>query len=98
MKVLEKYYNKIYAHTNRLLKKVFGLDVVSSLREMYCLRKEIEKEIDKPIEMITEGDLVKYNLSHRYCKYKTLSNILSVLSGASFLNSFCVEDLENMKM
>jgi hypothetical protein len=97
MKVLEKYYQKIYKYTDRLLKKVFKMDIIGSMKEFYRLRIEIENEIEKPIDEISEEDLIKYKLSYRYCKYKTLDNILSVVSGVAFLNSFYSEDVEDMK-
>lgn len=97
MKVLERYYKKIYKHTNRLLKKVFGLDVIDALAENYSLKNEIESQIEKPIDEITSEDLVKNKLTILYCKYRTLDKILSIISGVAFLNSFCNEDLEEVK-
>lgn len=97
MKVLERYYKKIYKYTNKLLRKVFNLNVVDSMKEVYNLKSEIEKEIKKRIEEITTEDLIEKKLSYKYCKYRTMNNILSVISGASFLNSFCDEDLEEVK-
>lgn len=97
MKVLTRYYKKIYRYTNRLLKKVFGLNITSSMAESYRIKSEIEKEIGKPIEMITKEDLIEKKLSVQYCKYRTMENILSVVSGALFLDSFCKEDLEEIK-
>ena len=97
MKILERYYKKIYKCTNKLLKKVFNLDVVTSMKEVHNLKLEIEKEIGKEIENITKEDLIEKKLSYKYCKYRTMNNILSVISGASFLNSFCDEDLEEVK-
>lgn len=97
MKILERYYKKIYKYTNKLLKKVFDLDVVTSMKEVHNLKSEIEKEIGKEIEKITKEDLIEKKLSYKYCKYRTMNNILSVISGASFLNSFCDEDLEEVK-
>lgn len=97
MKILERYYKKIYKYTNKLLKKIFNLDVVTSMKEVHNLKLEIEKEIGKEIEKITKEDLIEKKLSYKYCKYRTMNNILSVISGASFLNSFCDEDLEEAK-
>ena len=97
MKVLERYYEKIYKYTNKLLRKIFGLDVTVAMAESYRIKSEIEKKIKKPIEMITTEDLINHKLSYLYCKYKTISNILSVVSGALFLDSFCKEDLEEIK-
>lgn len=97
MKILERYYKKIYKYTNKLLKKVFDLDVVNAMKEVHNLKSEIEKEIGKGIEEITKEDLIEKKLSYKYCKYRTMNNILSVISGASFLNSFCDEDLEEVK-
>lgn len=97
MKALERYYQKIYKYTDRLLKKVFKMDIIESMKEFHRLRIEIENEIEKPIDEISEEDLIKYKLLYRYCKYKTLDNILSVVSGVAFLNSFYSEDVEDMK-
>lgn len=94
MKALLKYYKKIYNHTEKLLKKVFGLNVWDSMLELNRLKGEIEKECGKPISEITCEDLYKNKISFDYCKYRTLDKILSVLSGATFLNSFCDEDME----
>ncbi len=93
MKFLERYYKKIYRHTNWLMKKVFGYDVMKGMKEQSEIKKEIEKEIDKPISEITNEDLINKKLSYKYCRWRTLDKILSVLSGASFLNSFCEEDI-----
>lgn len=97
MKVLEKYYKKIYKHTDKLLKKIFGLGVEESQLELQKVRSEMEGKVKKPVGEITTADLIEHKLSLQYCKYRTLSNILSVLSGALFLNSFGDEDIEVMK-
>lgn len=97
MKDLERYYRKIYKCTNKLLQKVFGLDVEDSMVELNKSRKEIEEIIKKDIGKITTEDLIKNKLTFKYCKYRTLNNILSVISGASFLNAFCDEDIEVVK-
>lgn len=97
MKVLERYYEKIYKYTNKLLRKFFGLDVTSAMAENYRIKSEIEKKIEKPIEMITTEDLINHKLSYLYCKYKTISNILEVISGAAFVNSFCKDDVKEIK-
>jgi hypothetical protein len=100
MKVLERYYKKIYSHTERLLKKVFGMSVIESMSDLNKTKCEIEKIIGKPISEITNEDLYenyRKNLSYKYSKYYTLNRILSVLSGASFLNSFCDEDIKRVK-
>lgn len=96
MKVLERYYQKVYNCTNRLLKKVFGLDVNESMKELRKIKSEIEDSIKKSIGEITTEDLIKHKLSIQYCKYRTLDSILSVLSGATFLKSFCDEDMEEI--
>lgn len=97
MKILEKYYKKIYMHTDKLLKKVFGTGVISSMRKNCELKRDIEKSIQKPIEEITLNDLTEKKLSAKYCEYKTLSEILRVLSGVAFLNSYRNEDIEEIK-
>lgn len=97
MKILERYYRKIYKHTDKLLKKIFGLGVEESQLELQKIRSEMEGKVKKPITAITMTDLVEHKLSLQYCKYRTLSNILSVLSGALFLNSFGDEDVEVIK-
>lgn len=93
MKLLERYYKKIYKHSGKLLKKVFGLDVEESMAELYKIKHEIETKIEKPINEITNDDLIKNKLSNLYCKYKTLY----VLSGAAFISSFCDENIEEIK-
>jgi len=97
MKVLNKYYNKIYKYTNKLLRKIFGLDITVAMAESYRIKSEIEKKIEKPIEMITTDDLINYKLSYNYCKYKTMNKILEVISGAAFINSFCEDDIKEIK-
>jgi hypothetical protein len=97
MKVLERYYEKIYKYTNKLLRKIFGLDVTAAMTESYRIKSEIEKKIEKPIEMITTDDLINYKLSYNYCKYKTINKILEVISGAAFINSFCEDDIKEIK-
>ena len=97
MKILERYYNKIFRHTRKLLRKVFGLNVAESMIELNRIKKEIEKESGKDISEITTEDLYKNKLSYDYCKYKTLDEILSVISKVSFLNSFYEKDVEELK-
>lgn len=97
MKVLERYYVKIYKYTNKLLRKIFGLDVTAAMAENYKIKSEIEKKIGKPIEMITTEDLINHKLSFLYCKYRTMNNILGVISGALFINSFCEDDIKEIK-
>lgn len=97
MKVLERYYEKIYKYTNKLLRKIFGLDVTDAMVESYRIKSEIEKKIKKPIEKITTEDLINHKLSYLYCKYRTLQNILSVISGAAFINSFCEDGVKEIK-
>ena len=94
MKVLQKYYKKIYKQTDKLLKKVFDLNVEESMDELHLLKTSIEEKIGKSIEEITSEDLIKYKLSIHYCKYKTMDKILSVLSGALFLSTFCEDDIK----
>ena len=96
MRALEKYYKKVYKCTNKLLKKVFGLNVEESMKELQKIRSEMEKVVKKPVGEITTEDLIKNKLSFQYCKYRTLDSILGVLSGATFLNSFCGEDMEEI--
>ena len=97
MKILEKYYKKIYRHTDKLLKKIFGFGVEESRVELQKVKSEMEGKVKKPVGEITTEDLINNKLSFQYCKYRTLRNILSVLSGALFLNSFCDEDIEVIK-
>lgn len=97
MKVLERYYEKIYKYTNKLLRKIFGLDVTAAMGESYRIKSEIEKKIEKPIEMITTDDLINHKLSYNYCKYRTINKILEVISGAAFINSFCKDDIKEIK-
>lgn len=88
MKILERYYKKIYKHTDKLMKKIFGFGVEESRIELQKVKSEMEGKIKKPVGEITTEDLIKNGLSIQYCKYRTINNILGVLSGALFLNSF----------
>ena len=97
MKILEKYYNKIYKHTNKLLKKIFNLNVEESMVELHNLKKEIEGKIKKPIEEITTEDLINNKLSLQFCKYRTIDKIIAVLSGAAFINVYCNNYIEEIK-
>lgn len=97
MRILKRYYKKIYKYTDKLLKKVFGMNVIDSMRKTYDLKKSIEKKINKPIDEITADDLIKNKLSVDYCEYRTLNEILGVLSGASFLNIFREEELKEIE-
>lgn len=97
MKILERYYKKIYKFTDKLLKKVFGMGTIDSMKRINEIKKQIEEKIKKPIEEITTEDLIKNKLSIVYCEYRTLNNILSVISGALFLKTFCNEDIEVVK-
>lgn len=96
MKALQRYYNKIYKHTNRLLKKVFGLNVEESMMELHNIKIFIEEKIEKPIEEITTEDLIKNKLSFQYCKYRTIDKILSVLSGAAFMSTYYDNDIKEI--
>ena len=96
MRALKRYYKKVYKCTDKLLKKVFGLNVDESMKELHKIRSEMEKSVKKPVGEITTEDLIKNKLSIQYCKYRTLDSILSVLSGATFLNSFCDKDMEEI--
>lgn len=96
MRALKRYYKKVYNCTNRLLKKVFGLNVNESMKELCKIKSEIEDSIKKPVGEITSEDLIKHKLSIQYCKYRTLDKVLSVLSGATFLKAFCDKDMEEI--
>jgi len=97
MRILKRYYKKIYKYTDKLLKKVFGMNAIDSMKKTYELKKSIEKKIKKPIDEITTDDLIKNKLSADYCEYRTLNEILGVLSGASFLNIFREEELKEIE-
>lgn len=94
MRTLERYYNKIYRETDRLLKKMFGFGVQDGFKRQYEVRKEIESQTGKPIAETTVDDLIKYKLSVVYCEYRTLSKILEVLSGACFLKTFTADEIK----
>lgn len=96
MRNLDKYYQKIYKETDRLLKRMFGLDVHEGMKKTYELKKDIEVKINKPICDITKDDLVEFRLSIQYCEYRTLSKILEVLSGACFLKTFTDDEIRSV--
>ena len=72
------------------------MNVEDSLVELYNLKKEIEKKINKPIQDITNEDLIKNKLSFEYCKYRTLDKILKVLSGVTFISVYCDDDIKEI--
>jgi len=97
MGAIYRYYKKIYKCTDKLLLKLFGLNIEDSMVEMNKIKAEIESKIKKPIDDITMDDMIKNFLSHQYCKYRTMSKILNVLSGVVTLDTFYKEDIEELK-
>lgn len=95
MKLVDKYYDKLYKETAKITKKLFGTNVTDSLMLRYKLKKEIETVIEKPINKITDNDIIKYKLGYDYAKYRTISNILEVVERACVLRTFTIEELED---
>ena len=95
MKCADKYYYKIYKQTNKLTKKLFGLDVVDTLHLRFELKSSIQRMIKKDISEITNEDVIKNKISCQYAKYKTTSKILEVLEQACVFKNFLIEEFEN---
>lgn len=95
MKLIDKYYNKLYKQTLKVTKKLFGKDVTESLVLRNSLRKEIEGETKKSISEVTGEDIIEKKLGYKYAKYKTLSKILEVLESACVLKTFIIEEFED---
>lgn len=97
MKIIEKYYRKIYKHTEKLLKKVLGLNVMESMVEFNSLKKKMKDLTGKEVEEINTIDLIENKLSFDYAKYCTLKSILDVISGVAFLSTFYTDEIEELK-
>lgn len=95
MKLIDKYYNKLYKQTLKVTKKLFGKDVTESLVLRNSLRKELEEQTGKSIDEITGEDIIEKKLGYKYAKYKTLSKILEVLESACVLKTFTIEEFED---
>ena len=95
MKCVDKYFNKIYKQTNKLTKKLFGLNTIETFHLRFELKKFIQKLINKDISEITSEDIIKNKIGYQYAKYKTFSKILEVLEQACMLKIFSIEEFEN---
>lgn len=95
MKLIDKYYYKVYKQTEKVVKKLFSNDVSGIMAVRFGIKKEIEGLIKKPIEEISREDIIKYNLGYKYTKYKTISRILQILEDACVLKSFTIQELES---
>lgn len=95
MKLVDKYYNKIHKHTSKMTKKLFGKNVTECMAMRFNLKTVIEKIINKPIDEITNEDIIKNKIHYYYVKYKTVSKILEVLETACTLKNFTIEEYEN---
>lgn len=97
MKVIEKYYHKIYKETNKVTKKLFNDDIPGCLNSRFELKKKIESIIKKPIFEITDQDIIQNKLGYYYAKYRTLSKLMEILEGACFFKTFMIEEFQNEK-
>ena len=95
MKCADKYYYKIYKQTNKLTKKLFGLDIIGTLHLRYELKSSIQKVINKDISEITNEDIIKNKIGCQYAKYRTVSKVLEVLEQACAFKNFSIEEFEN---
>lgn len=106
MKLVDRYYRKIYKETKKLTKKLFGKDITDCLVERYDLKKYFEKTFEKPIEEISGEDvwnkrniLVHKNILNDLCfkwaKYKTLCQILEILESTNTLKTFTIQGYED---
>lgn len=94
MKLVDKYYYKIYKQTSKLTKKLFGEDIVGCLKLRFNTRSEIEKTINKSIHEITSEDIIKNKLGALYCRFRTLDKILEVIENACVFKTFTIEEFE----
>ena len=95
MKLIDKYYKKLYKETEKITKKLFGKNIESSTRFRNDIRKEIEAVIKKPISEITNDDIISNKLGYKYAQYRTLCNVLEVVESACVLKTFTIEEYEN---
>jgi len=95
MRLINRYYEKIYKQTERITKKLFKKDVTGTLALRHKIKQHIEKITGKKIDNITDEEITKYHLGYYWAKYKTLSKILEVIETACTLKTFTIEEYEN---
>lgn len=95
MRLIDKYYDKLYKQTLKVTKKLFGRDITESLVLRNSLKNEIQDSLKKPMSEITYDEIAKNKLCYQYAKYKTLSKILEVLEEACLLKTFIIEEFED---
>lgn len=95
LKIVDKYYYKLYKQTSKLTKKLFGKDVVGCLALRCQLKKYLEEVSGKDVDEITNENIIKNKISCNYAKYRTLSKILEVIETACALKTFTIEEYEN---
>ncbi len=106
MKLVDRYYRKIYKETKKLTKKLFGKDITDCLVERYDLKKYFEKITCKSIDEITGQDIQSErnilkaenkpnDLLFQWAKYKTLCQILEILESTNTLKTFTIQGYED---
>ena len=95
MKLIDKYYKKLYKETEKITKKLFGKNITDARRFRNDVRKEIEAVIKKSISEITNEDIISNKLGYKYAQYRTLCNVLEVVESACVLKTFTIEEYEN---
>lgn len=94
-RVFDNYYNSIEKATEKLLRKIVGCkSIVDVLAMTNDLRKELQEITKKDVHEITNDDLLKYKLSYKYAKWRTLSKIMDTISGAIVIKEFISEEYE----
>lgn len=95
MKIIDRYYLKIYNQTNKISKKLFGVKVPGALHLRFELKKELEKITKKPVNEITDEDIWKNKIGYKMAKYRTLCKVLEILESACTLKTFTIKGYED---
>lgn len=106
MKLIDKYYKKLYKETEKVTKKLFGKSIIDCLVERYELREFFEKTICKSIDEITGQDILSIrnilkaenkpnDLLFCWAKYKTLCKILDIVETTNTLKTFTIQEYED---
>lgn len=106
MKIVDKYYEKVYKQTAKMTKKLFGKDITECLIERCELKKYFERMEGKPINEITGQDIQSIrniliaenkpnDLLFKWAKYKTLCKILEIIETTNTLKTFTIEEYED---
>lgn len=95
MKLFDDYHKKIERATEKLLRKTVGCkSIVDALKMTRDLKIKIEKTSGKNIHEVTMDELIEHKLTHEYAKWRTLSQIMEIVSSSIILQKFIADEYE----